>query len=229
MVNTPGGTAEQSGFIFVIPEPIVKEGSDPAGIVVANDQKSSVDVGQTNLFNDLEKEFVIENLGTSPLVVQSISSTNKKFTIEEIPTIVAPGSFTGLTVQLDASEVGVFTSVITIQFNEGTYEFTVKGEVLYEADPPIEVFNLLSPNGDGAHDFLKISNIEFYVGNSVSVFTRWGDKVFEMTQYSNSLSDKRFEGVSNTSGRGLLDDGTYYYVIDTGRAKKLTGFLLLKR
>ena len=81
---------------------------------------------------------------------------------------------------------------------------------------------MVTPNGDGKHDFLKIEGITEYPGNRVSIVDRWGRTVYEVTDYDNNLN--RFEGF-NTNGDGRqLANGTYFYVIETGK-EKTTGYL----
>ena len=88
----------------------------------------------------------------------------------------------------------------------------------------IEVFNAVSPNGDGKNEFMKIRNIEFYPDNQVIIVNRWGDRVFEMSGYNND--QKNFRGESNINGNNKLPGGTYFYSINLGDGSpKKTGFL----
>lgn len=95
-----------------------------------------------------------------------------------------------------------------------------------ESDRTIEVFNAVSPNEDGKNDFMRIENIEFFPKNTVTIFNRWGDKVFETSGYNNDTNN--FRGRSNTNDK-VLPAGIYFYTIDLndGSAKK-TGFLTVK-
>lgn len=91
----------------------------------------------------------------------------------------------------------------------------------------IEVYNAVSPNGDGLNDFLRIGNIEKFPNNKVSFINRWGDTVFELTGYNNK--DRVFSGMSNIGGEGKLSPGTYFYVIDKGDGSPLeNGYVSLK-
>ena len=45
--------------------------------------------------------------------------------------------------------------------------------------------------------------------NEVSIFNRWGDKIWATTGYDNQT--KKWEGNSYTGEK--LPDGTYYYII----------------
>ncbi len=100
-------------------------------------------------------------------------------------------------------------------------------EVDLPADPPVYVYNALSPNGDGRHDFLELENIEAYPDNSVYIVNRWGVRVFEASGYDNAIV--RFEGrVSGSANE--LPAGTYYYSIDLGKGgDRINGFVVLKR
>lgn len=87
----------------------------------------------------------------------------------------------------------------------------------------IVVYNAVSPNGDDFNNYMRIDGLAGS-RNKVTIYNRWGDQVFETTQYNNT--DNRFEG-KNNSGK-LLPSGTYYYKIEAS-GKTLTGYLSLKR
>lgn len=93
--------------------------------------------------------------------------------------------------------------------------------------PDPEVYNVVTPNGDTRHDFLKIQNIEFHPDNTVHIFNRWGDELFRMRGYDNE--ERIFNGKANFNRTSDLPEGTYYYVIEDGRGNKYSGFFLLKR
>lgn len=88
-------------------------------------------------------------------------------------------------------------------------------------NPPLKVFNAVSPNGDGYHDFLEIENIEFYPQNTVIILNRWGNEVARYQGYNNQ------NVVFNLT---TLPAGTYYYHVLSGvnEVNPLTGFFLLK-
>ena len=92
----------------------------------------------------------------------------------------------------------------------------------------ITVFNAISADGDPRNAIMRISNIMLYPKNKVSIFNRWGDKVFEVTGYDND--QKVFLGKSNMGGNSDLPAGTYFYVIDLGNGSELkNGYISLKR
>lgn len=69
----------------------------------------------------------------------------------------------------------------------------------------INIPNLFTPNGDGVNDALEISGLEHFSENDLVIVNRWGNEVFETTNYQN-----------NWVGEGL-NEGTYFYVL---RVKK---------
>jgi gliding motility-associated-like protein len=91
----------------------------------------------------------------------------------------------------------------------------------------IVAHNGISPNGDGLNDYFKIDNIELISPqNKVSIFTRWGDKVFEIENYDNLI--RRFEGKSN-SGKELSSGVYFYKIMLNNGSSEQTGYLTLKR
>ncbi|UII22201.1 gliding motility-associated C-terminal domain-containing protein [Fulvivirga ligni] len=90
------------------------------------------------------------------------------------------------------------------------------------------IYNGVSTRANGKNDFFKIENIESFADNKVEIFNRWGQKVFEITDYDNDNAARRFAGEGNVGSAGSLVAGTYYYVILAGNTE-YTGFLHLRR
>lgn len=88
----------------------------------------------------------------------------------------------------------------------------------------------LSPNGDGVNDFLVIDNMDESPNNSLQIFNRFGQKVFEQVNYTNE-----FGGDSNTGSLIMsqdigLPEGVYYYLVSLDDLNlQYTGFLFLDR
>ena len=98
----------------------------------------------------------------------------------------------------------------------------------------LEVFNLLTPNGDGDNDVFVIRNIELYPENNLKVYNRWGVKVYDVSgygqngKYFNGESDGRATIKRSTS----LPTGTYFYILNykvNGEMKERKGYLYLKK
>ncbi len=93
--------------------------------------------------------------------------------------------------------------------------------------PPVNVLNLVTPNGDGINDYLEIENIQAYPNNLVTIFNRHGKKLYEISGYDNG--EVRFEGESNLNSDFDLPEGTYYYVITEDGEELSSGFFELLR
>ncbi|RIV44933.1 gliding motility-associated C-terminal domain-containing protein [Flagellimonas pelagia] len=77
------------------------------------------------------------------------------------------------------------------------------------------VYNEFSPNGDGVNDYFKIDCIAQYPNNSLQVYNRWGNIVFETRSYKNDW-DGTPNGRAIVQKEDQLPVGTYYYVLDLG-------------
>lgn len=91
--------------------------------------------------------------------------------------------------------------------------------VMYSVDAVLNIPNVITPNGDGVNDFLKFKNLEVFNGNSLSVYNRWGKKIFEQEAYKNDWN-----------GGGHID-GTYFFILNVPEAspKVYQGFFQLMR
>jgi gliding motility-associated-like protein len=76
------------------------------------------------------------------------------------------------------------------------------------ADCDVVVFNSFTPNGDGINDFFSIDNIDKYPNNMVYIYNRWGNKIFNTTNYNNS--NNNWDGKLNGK---VVTAGTYFYII----------------
>lgn len=86
----------------------------------------------------------------------------------------------------------------------------------------MKVSNVFTPNGDGQNDTWDVTGILSYPRASVSVFNRYGTKVFESKGYA-----APFDGTFNGSA---LPEGAYYYIIEVGlKCGPLSGSLSILR
>ncbi|GAB3635885.1 hypothetical protein GCM10027422_14750 [Hymenobacter arcticus] len=82
-------------------------------------------------------------------------------------------------------------------------------QVTVTVRPPIRIPNAFTPNGDGRDDTWQIEFIEQYPENTVSIFNRWGNRVFSVNNYSRA---NEWRGDINGQPAPV---GTYYYVVVT--------------
>ena len=111
-------------------------------------------------------------------------------------------------------------------------DFNVGGVI---SSDELEIFNLVTPNGDGDNDVFVIRNIELYPQNSLEIFNRWGVQVYGVDGYGQN--GKYFRGISE--GRVTIQQsaelpvGTYWYVLKyknaQGVEKHRVGYLYINK
>ncbi|MFY0600890.1 MAG: DUF11 domain-containing protein, partial [Cyclobacteriaceae bacterium] len=79
----------------------------------------------------------------------------------------------------------------------------------------LPISTLITPNNDSYNDFLRILGLSEFNDNSIVVYNRWGNVVFEVSGYiSDITSAKAFTGSSNVQNSAKkLPDGAYFYVL----------------
>lgn len=82
------------------------------------------------------------------------------------------------------------------------------------------IYNGFSPNGDGVNDFFFIRNIDLFPNNRLSIYNRWGNRVYSAEGYENTY-DGTFDGHT-------LPDGTYFYTLEVNE-NRYRGFLEILR
>jgi len=112
--------------------------------------------------------------------------------------------------------IGAVSPNYTIGYMPGTLTITI---VL----PPLSIPNVFTPNGDGINDTWDIKYIEDYPTATVTIFSRYGEKLYSSIGYATPW-DGRYHGA-------LLPAGTYYYIIDfkQDNSKLLSGFVTIIR
>lgn len=82
---------------------------------------------------------------------------------------------------------------------------------------PIEVFNVITPNGDEFNQYFEIKNIENFPGNIITILDRWGDVVFQKENYKNNWDGENLPG------------GTYFYILSLPDFPVMKGSLTIIR
>lgn len=91
------------------------------------------------------------------------------------------------------------------------------------------VYNEFSPNGDGVNDYFKIDCLGRYPNNTLQVYNRWGNIVYQTKSYKNDW-DGTPNGRAMVQPEDQLPVGTYYYVLDLGDGSEpRTDWLYLNR
>jgi gliding motility-associated-like protein len=100
---------------------------------------------------------------------------------------------------------GVYQVTLAVQSNNGCWDtvmvdYTIISEVL--------VPNVFTPNGDGKNDLLVFKNLEFFPNSALTIYNRWGKKIYKSDDYQNNW------GGENHS------DGVYYYILEGPQLKE---------
>lgn len=85
----------------------------------------------------------------------------------------------------------------------------------------LEISNVCTPNDDGANDTWKVSDLNQIQGCTVQIFNRWGQLMYETTDYQNDWN--------GTKDGEVLPDGVYYYVIGCEEDRQYKGPINLMR
>jgi len=109
-------------------------------------------------------------------------------------------SFSGNPTTYSSTTTGINNVVVTVSDQCGQ-QTTDNVDVLVIACE-ITTPNVFTPNGDEFNQNLVFENLEFFPNNHITIFNRWGAKVFEQDQYQNDWNG------------GSSSDGTYFYIIE---------------
>lgn len=176
--------------------------------------------------NSVDKVFTV-NVPQPPAIVASFAETTpRNFNacdgelLIDAAGAVAPityvwsGSFghTGTGERADNLCSGEFVEFYITDANGCTAYAT--DSVPYPEDGCFRVSPVLTPEQqDGKNDFVIITCIETSVDNTMEIYNRWGQLVFETEGYSNSDGDIEHNWNGLTSSGAVLAEGVYYYVL----------------
>jgi len=96
---------------------------------------------------------------------------------------------------------------------------------IYLACIDIVIFTAMSPNRDNINDVFYISGIEEFPQSELRIFNRWGNLVYQATNYQNDWT-------GTWKNNQELPDGTYFYQLDLNEPnddRHFEGFIELHR
>jgi gliding motility-associated-like protein len=232
--------------------------------VITLEQKPAIAIVKTAVFNDdnfdgfaqagetITYYFTVSNIGNVQLSNITISDPLSGIVLKGGPITLEAGEFddSTFTATYAITQEDINLGSVTNQaFVNGT---SPRGLVVGDSsddqnnygDNPteieisgcvIEVFNAVSPNGDGDNDVFYIRGLECYPDNRVEIYNRWGGLVFERDHYNNT--DRAFRGISEgrltINQSRELPDGAYYYVFkyvdSSGNTHQKAGYLYINR
>lgn len=232
--TTLNATSTSTNVNYVWTGPAISNGSNTANPVVAGAGIYIVVV--TDNITGCSATQTVPVTTTSVLAaftqntITGIAPLTVNFTNQSIGATTYSWSFgNGTSTQSDPSNT----------FPAGTYTVTLismNGACTSTADIIIIVNNTLgvipevfTPNGDGKNDVFEITGLDSYPNNSLQIFNRWGNPVYDAKPYKND-----WDGSPNTAGKtgsSKLPTATYFYILDlgTGEAKDvIRGFIQLQ-
>ena len=186
------------------------------------------------LNNKIKKQFKLSRITVLVVFMGITSISNAQWTEKGIGIKKATGGKSSVSINKKSDKT---ESTLPFDSNASYQNLNKLGaankDLKYNEDDLV-VFDIITPNGDGLNDCLKIKNIENFPRNSIEIYNRWGVKVFGVKSYSDRNC---FKGISN--GRvtirkdKLLPVGQYYYALSyvnrAGMVKRLGGTFYINR
>ena len=103
---------------------------------------------------------------------------------------------------------GEFLVTLTLTGSNGC-ESVISHNVYVDAD--LEFPNVITPNGDGVNDVFAIKNLNPELDNVLTIYDRWGQKVYEMTNYRTYIKDGVLYNAETGFAAEHNSDGVYFY------------------
>lgn len=208
-------------------DPFLTPDCDPADIDLAIGK--TVDRGVVMLNDLVVFTITVENT-TQDRVLEVVVSDPLESGFQYVSHVATSGSYDAAlgewripgmgpeeTVSLDLTATAVAggslgnTARLVSSFPQDGVAGNNQGEVrvqvnLSQCEDPGTICNIFSPNGDGINDQLILVGHGDFPQNSLEIFDRYGNSVFQMDGY-----DSSWEGRGKN---GLLPRGTYFYILD---------------
>ncbi len=132
----------------------------------------------------------------------------------------------GTCLDLQGITLGEDQACMVICDDQSVCDTTILLIEVVDTSKQLVIYNGFSPNEDGYNDYFRIKNIELYPENTLTIFNRWGNMVYQTKGYRNSRPWKAI--YKNT----YLPDGSYFYILEVkidGKQERFTGFVEVRR
>lgn len=154
-------------------------------------------------------KFCIDTITKIPVIV---TSNNPNYTITwAIPANgLIPYDTIGKIYYLTSSQpsAGIYTITVTDFCNKKS---SVQVDITITTCD-IVIPNVVTANGDNTNEYFKIKGLESFSNSMLSVYNRWGNKVYSNDNYTNDWKPD-------------VNAGTYFYVLSLADGRKFNGFL----
>lgn len=180
---------------------------------IANDDAVTTNPEKSVIINVLGNDVNPGGAGTVSILPVSLGGVGPK---NGTATLNQDGS---ITYTPDPGFCGVdsFSYLLCIGINCDTAVVTIN----IECSDSLIIYNGFTPNGDGSNDVFVIKGIQNYPQSKLSIFNRWGNRVYKIDNYQNNWD--------GTWENKILPDGTYFYILDDGKGKVYSGYLQIYR
>ena len=164
-------------------------------------------------------------------ILASENNIQYEFLIDQASITSALGSGNDIEIAIPYGSYSIGNNIIDIKANNLTTSCSIDMEnqaVVLVNQCEIIVYDGFSPNGDGINETFIIEGLINHPNHKVTIFNRWGNKVYEASPYLNDWDGTNTFGV--TVGGNKLPVGTYFYIIDPGGGSKvLKGYIYLNK
>ena len=179
----------------------------------------------------------VENSSLTPITIDVLANdfdedNNHSDLVLVSVTDPASGTVSILDGKVIFTPAGMINSTVTFSYTiQDPSGLTDEAVVTIENKfPPLLVSEGFSPNNDNNNDTWYIQGIEYYPNNSVKVFDRWGFLVYQKQNYENVSSPWDGRGNAAQHSGKLLDQGTYFYILEPGgELKTMNGYVVIVR
>ncbi|RCH53674.1 hypothetical protein DJ568_16700 [Mucilaginibacter hurinus] len=206
-------TAKVSGLTFSQALTVKK-----ANLVIKANDKSKT-VGTANPILDATYTGFVYNDNIASLTSQPIISTTAT---TSSPEGTYPITIAGAT----SNNYNISYTGATLTISKATSRILPTNSLTGILPQPV-VQLAVSPNGDGINDYLRITNIDAYPVNKLSIMNSKGVPVFYVENYDNR--EKVFDGQGLNGQR--QPEGTYFYLLEYSVEKQIlrkSGYIILK-
>jgi gliding motility-associated-like protein len=107
------------------------------------------------------------------------------------------------------------TTTYTVSITDSCSGTKLSSAFTVEVLCPIEIPNVITPNGDSYNDVFFIKNLDEYPKSELIIFNRWGKIIYQNSDYQNN-----WDGTKHS-------DGTYFYILTLNNGKRYHGILTL--
>ena len=97
---------------------------------------------------------------------------------------------------------GAYDVILTVTSEHGCID--TAHITIYILEDDLIFPNVITPNGDGINEYFNIVHLDNYIGNTLTIYNRWGTKIYQKQNY---LPDS-----DQWDAKGL-PDGTYFFVL----------------